>query len=216
MSILILCPSYGRPENAARMYDSFMQMSVAGSKLLFVLDQYDESARLYRDVPTLSLPESAGGNMVERTNAALKYVDASVFGWMGDDMMFRTFGWDSMVLDAEAEHPVVYVNDLQQQELKATSVFVSRSVVRKLGWLLPPWSVHLYVDDAWVRLSERLGGIYLPEPVIEHMHPYVDKAEWDDTYRLVNTPTNDAHDGGNYQTWLTGGGLEKDVERVKR
>jgi hypothetical protein len=46
---------------------------------------------------------------------------------------------------------------------------------------------HLYLDNFWKALGEDLGNLaYLPQVIIEHLHPVAGKAEWDEGYRAVN------------------------------
>lgn len=216
--ILILCPSFGRPENAVRLRKSLIETRASDeSDVIFVLDESDPSAIDYKraGVPNLLVWP---GTMVERTNIAAKAVYSvpngfDTIAWMGDDMVFRTKGWDDQIKDALKDSLLVYTNDLHQGAAKAEAVFMRKKVVKALGWLCPPWSKHLYVDDAYVRLSERLGGRYLEDVIIEHMHPYAGKAEWDDRYLEYNTPSFDKHDGDAYRKWLDSG-ITVDVNRV--
>jgi hypothetical protein len=219
MTIAVLCPSKGRPEWAARAYDTFQKATLGDAELWFVLDATDPKSHDYahRGLPSIMHPEVGGQSYVTRTNDALTspvIAAADAVGWIGDDMVFRTKGWDLRVEDELGSVPIVYCNDLFQEHRKASSVFMRRDMVNALGWLCPPWSRHLYVDDAWVRLTERLGGRYLPDVVIEHLHPYIGKAQWDEQYRSYNNPDFDAHDQRAYLHWLDHE-LNSDVERVK-
>ena len=60
-------------------------------------------------------------------------------------------------------------------------------IVMELKGMVPPDMVHLYLDDFWLRLGRDLNAIkYLPEVILEHLHPIAGKAEWDEGYRAVN------------------------------
>jgi len=83
---------------------------------------------------------------------------------------------------------VVYCNDLHQGEKLPTAAFVDAEIVRRLGYVVPPTIQHLYMDNYFRSLGEGLGTLtYLPDVVIEHMHPHAGKAEMDDGYRQVNS-----------------------------
>jgi hypothetical protein len=47
--------------------------------------------------------------------------------------------------------------------------------------------IHLYLDNFWMTLGKDLNALrYIPEVVLEHLHPIAGKAEWDEGYRDVN------------------------------
>jgi hypothetical protein len=97
----------------------------------------------------------------------------------------------------------VYGDDLLQGERLPTAVFMSPSIVRTLGWMVPPGMIHLYLDDVWRELGKAVGCLrYHPEIVIEHMHPGANKAGWDPIYLESNSPELYAHDSALYQQWM--------------
>ena len=64
---------------------------------------------------------------------------------------------------------------------------MSGNIVQALKGMVPPDMIHLYLDDFWKRLGTDLGALkYIPEVVLEHMHPIAGKAEWDEGYKAVN------------------------------
>jgi len=47
--------------------------------------------------------------------------------------------------------------------------------------------IHLYLDNFWMTLGKDLNALrYIPEVVLEHLHPIAGKAEWDEGYKDVN------------------------------
>jgi len=43
------------------------------------------------------------------------------------------------------------------------------------------------LDNFWMTLGKDLNALrYIPEVVLEHLHPVAGKAEWDEGYRDVN------------------------------
>jgi hypothetical protein len=118
-----------------------------------------------------------------------------IVGQIGDDHHPRTTGWDAAITDAMKPMGVVYGNDLHQGDRLPTAAFVDAEIVRRLGYMVPSTIQHLYMDNWFKLLGERLGTLsYLPDVVIEHMHPHAGKAEMDDGYRQVNSP--DAYRAG--------------------
>jgi hypothetical protein len=135
---------------------------------------------------------------------------------MGDDHLCRTTGWDRVLADAIARLPGgegwAYGNDLFQGVAKPTCWMVSAGVTRALGWMMLPELEHMFVDDAVKTLGDATGRIaYLPNVIIEHMHPGVGKAKLDDSYRESNAVERYERDRVAYERWLEAGGLQAAV-----
>jgi hypothetical protein len=115
---------------------------------------------------------------------------------LGDDQRPRSLYWDidfTIVLDQGVG--IVYGNDLFQGENLPTAVAMHGTIVQELNGMAPDAFLHLYIDDFWKRLGLDIGALtYLPETIIEHMHPAVGKAEMDQGYFDVNTV--EAYDAG--------------------
>lgn len=139
----------------------------------------------------------------------------TIIGFMGDDHRPRTVGWDRRIIEAMPPLGVVYTDDGFQGENLPTSVFMDAELVRRLGWMVPPGIGHLFCDNAWKALGEALGTlVYLPDVLIEHMHPHAGKAEMDAGYAEVNSARQWEADEQAFRAWLAGG-LPADVARVR-
>lgn len=143
-------------------------------------------------------------NMVGALNRTARYVLDSVvnqpraIAFMGDDHRPRTPGWDTAYLEALGAKPgLVYGDDLLQGRSIPTQVAMSTFIVRALdGKMAPDELTHLYVDDYWKNLGVTAGCLtYLPDVVVEHLHPAAGKAQWDDGYRRVNSKAMFSLDG---------------------
>jgi hypothetical protein len=120
-------------------------------------------------------------------------------GFMGDDHLPRTEGWDRLICDAleSIQGPgIVYGNDLFQGINLPTAVFMDSRIIQTLGYMCPPEQTHLYLDNAWKSWGEQTQRLrYLPEVVIEHLHPHANgKSDWDSRYEEVNSPEMYSHD----------------------
>jgi hypothetical protein len=79
---------------------------------------------------------------------------------------------------------------------------MTADIVRAIGRTVPAIVQHLYCDNAVRDLGQAAGCLrYLPDVVIEHMHPTAGKSEWDDGYRAVNSADRRADDKRIYQRW---------------
>jgi hypothetical protein len=197
METLVICPSRNRPANIAALLDCWEQTGAAAT-LAVCLDEDDPCKPEYvemLDAWPKSMVMVIGGawrslcdwvNFVAVTCGGAAGFD--IIGQIGDDHHPRTVGWDGAVALAMRPLGVVYCNDLHQGEKLPTAAFVDAEVVRRLGYMVPPTIQHLYMDNYFRTLGEGLGTLtYLPDVVIEHMHPHAGKAEMDDGYRQVNS-----------------------------
>lgn len=106
----------------------------------------------------------------------------------GDDVIFRTQGWDRIVEDAFAASPdkilMVHGDDLSPNGKNfATLPFVCRRWVEVAGRMTIPWSSGDYADT-WINdIANSLGRRQFVPIVTEHMHPAWGKAPMDLTYQ---------------------------------
>jgi hypothetical protein len=227
MTIAVLCPSRGNPQALRDAFLSFHDTTLSRfSRFVAVIDHDDPTLKDYVAMAedTISLlidvvpPERSGW-----MNSALNYSAErwaqrdDIIGFIGDDHRFRTKGWDrtiETVMD-KVGGGFAYGDDLFQGEKLPTAIFISSSVVRALGWFAPPKQRHLYLDDAWKTLGDATDSLYyLPDVVIEHMHPAAGKGEWDPNHVRVNSGEMYQHDRVAYGEWINGE-YAKDVETVR-
>src|SRR6266566_2395256 len=220
MSLMVLCPTRGRPDKAREAYQSFLVNSASGhSKMVFVLDEDEERLTDYQHLPHILVPRGRPG-MTDALNAAIeKFWDGyQVIGFIGDDHRFRTHGWDTRFEDhlTRVGGGFAYGNDgnWQYGEIP-TQIFISSSILRALGWMALPAAQHLYLDNTWRVLGEGAHCLYyFPDVLIELMHPAFGKAQWDEGYRLVNAQEMYSHDGQAFDAWLKSG-AEDDISKVR-
>lgn len=197
--LLVLVPTRGRPQSAVRLVEAWEKADTLNATLVFVTDEDDPELTAYRTLSqegvikhlvTFSAP-GRPGITTPLNRAASVFVDTCrVIGFMGDDHLPKTVGWEDRILEtADTCCPrVVYGNDLLQGEALPTAAFMPSKMVKAMGWLAPPVLQHLYVDDFWKQLGTDLGALrYLPDVIIEHLHPVAGKAPMDDGYRAVNS-----------------------------
>jgi hypothetical protein len=128
--------------------------------------------------------------------------DADILGAFGDDVLFRTKGWNRLIEDALKTPGIAYGNDLVHAKGHPTAIFMSSVIAKALGYLAIPQSRHLWVDDAWKKLGQMTGTLrYVPEVIVEHMHPAVGKAEMDQTYHEVYDSVLGHNDHLGFQEW---------------
>jgi hypothetical protein len=222
----VIVPTRGRPENAARLAAAFRETDALDAVAVFVADADDPTLPEYRAlldsgaIPRLMVYEQGGGMCAALNFAATKYAPLyEAVGFMGDDHLPRTAGWDSMILDVldSLEPRVVYGNDLLQRANLPTAVFLQSRIITAMGFMAPGIMRHLYLDNFWKELGERLNGLrYLDDVIIEHLHPVAGKAEWDERYRAVNDASVDTHDRDAWLRYRDGVGFAAALRLVEK
>jgi hypothetical protein len=204
-SLTVIVPSRGRPHTVADLAETFRDTCTERTWLLFAVDEDDPEHQAYTDAVSeqlvrhgrVTMASQPSGTMVSALNhAASKLLDApppvrpEAIGFMGDDHRPRTKGWDRAYLNALTALPgIVYGNDLIQGANLPTQCAMTARVVRALGHMAPPELTHLYVDNYWRDLGRAAGCLtYLPDVVVEHVHPIAGKTDWDEGHRRVNRP----------------------------
>lgn len=222
-ALVTIVPSRGRPQAAREMVTTFRETCSSDPLLVFAVDRDDPTLEAYLDllhpgqVDVYIAP--APSTMVKTLNAAaLQYApQAYAVAFMGDDHRPRTIGWDLAYLDAlhGLETGIVYGNDLFQGQNIPTQVAMTADIIQTIGHMAPPTLTHLFVDNYWLDLGVDANCIrYLPDVIVEHVHPFAGKADVDDGYLRVNTPEMYAKDSAAYAAYMDAH-LLADIQKVK-
>ena len=191
----IIVPSRGRPDNIKALIES-MRKTITSDQLWVVCDSDDQELAGYQalGIENLLIFDRIQKGMARPLNLAVRYIlknhHIEHFAFLGDDHRPRTIYWDQdfrNVLDQGIG--VVYGNDLFQSENLPTAVGMHGTIVRELDGMVPEGLLHLYLDNFWKQIGIDIGALtYLPETIIEHMHPLAGKAQVDQGYIDVNAP----------------------------
>lgn len=221
--LLVIVPTRGRPQNAVALYRAWQDTTAGVSRLLFAVDDDDPAREAYR-AALAGMPEVIGYEgprlrLVGTLNAvATRYAaEYHHLGFLGDDHRPRTAGWDARFVACLSEGTgLVYGNDLLQGENLPTAVAMTSDVVQTLGYFCPPEMEHLYVDNVWLQWGKAIGRItYLPDVILEHLHPCVGKAAVDQGYEETNRPEQYRRDEAAYVQYLAGR-FHQDVVALKK
>lgn len=224
--LVVVVPSRGRPWAVAELAETFVQTCSADTWLLAAVDADDPTLPQYQAavlgarviVHTVAQPAGHVGAINAGAAEALRWKNPHAIAKLDDDHRPRTRHWDAMLLaalDSLGGTGIAYGNDLLQGAKLPTAPAMSADIVRALGFMGPPTLTHLYVDDFWRDLGEAAGCLrYVPEVVIEHMHPFAGKAPMDEGYERVNDPARYAADQAAYRRYL-GERLAADAATVR-
>ena len=228
--MVTIVPSRGRPDAAVELATAFA-FTKSTCDLIFAVDDDDplgdQYCRALTVYPRAAVSYLRSRTMVEALNLAAGAAAANVanvVAFMGDDHRPRTDYWDSLyaatiqfgVTDAGRKIRMVYGNDLIQGERIPTQIAMDADVIRALGHMGPKELTHLYLDNYWKDLGGAAGCIrYMPEIVVEHLHPVAGKAAWDEGYARVNANEMYARDANAYHAYVASGKFRSDVDTIR-
>lgn len=220
--LTVIVPSRGRPEAAVELADTFALTCKADTQLVFAVDVGSGDVEIYDDVldgSDAGLFFADSHNMVESLNYAATFYagDGFALGFMGDDHRPRTMGWDALYLEElhKLGTGIVYGNDLLQGHNLPTQCAMTSNIVTALGYMAPPALTHMYVDNFWLMLGRTTGCIrYLPNVVVEHMHPLANKALWSEGHKRVNAQEMYEKDHTAFNDYLAGD-FVTDVAKIR-
>jgi hypothetical protein len=197
--IQLFCPSRGRPEAAAELQKSFLATKEGDSELIFLLDWNDPRRNEYA-LPVV-IGEPTGDPTGPLNRAALSSA-APIVGFIGDDSRCETPGWDRMVEAALLTPGFCWGSDGHDKPWPSTC-FVSSSIVKALGFMVPPVFRRGFFDVYWIDLSMASSTARVIPAMFRH----------DNSKGFVD-PEIIAADERAYQHWREGD-IRGDVQKVR-
>lgn len=218
----VVVPSRGRPHNIARLIERWCDTAHGNASLSVVVDDDDPTLDSYGKVVQgseewLTLHVGPRLGLAGSLNAIAMTIQPrpQFIGFMGDDHVPQTFGWDSAIINAlsEPQIKIVYGDDKLQGANLPTAVFMRTAVIDATGYFCPPGMRHMYLDNCWLEWGRGSDSLcYLPDVVIEHMHPCIGKGTQDALY--AETSAMMSGDQMGYNAYVAEK-LHEDVAKIK-
>ena len=191
--ISIIFPTRKRPQNVIRLVDSILSTADDANnlELCLYLDEDDtESVSAVANVAERISTQALCGNLKigsQMYNELYRIIDGEIIMFAADDIVFKTKGWDTIVTKKFDEYPdkilFVYGEDGYQHGRIGTHGFIHANWADTVGYVLPPQLASAYTDEWVTELDIRVNrNCYIPELVVEHLHPANGKAPNDSTY----------------------------------
>ncbi len=138
-----------------------------------------------------------------------------------EDVIYRTNNWDDIILSAFDDYPdkmvLIHPDDggknVPGPKELASMLFLTREWCELLGYVVPDMFLSMY-NDTWVTFLADYNSrrILLEDVLIEHMHPWHDKAKLD---RVHNKATE--HNERSSKVWAcTEGQRIADAQKIKK
>lgn len=181
------------------MVDSARDTATEDIEVVCYVDTDEPRLSEYRglDVKLFTTPRTT---LSKYWNMACERATGDIFMHCGDDLIFRTHGWDEMVKNKFEEYPdrIVFVhgNDGHPDKDRAkgfgTHGFLHKNWVDAVGYFVPPHFSSDY-NDTWLNdVSEMIHRKAYVPILTEHMHPAFQKGELDKTHqeRIIRHQTD--------------------------
>lgn len=183
MSIALLCPTRGRPEQFKRMCESVKSTSQDINNV-FIFHGSDDpnceySTKRFRE----NYPTVAKWN--DLASSALLNQNIKLFMLAADDIIFETPGWDKALLDhynnLENKIHVYALQDSRDPDGNPHPI-VTREYINAMGYFLPPIFLHWFVDS-WTCNIARSNSCFsfLRDYLLTHNKPS-DHGQPDETH----------------------------------
>lgn len=203
-----ILPTYNRPH---LLRDTLKLFAFAETKGLILVNgcdtpEYRESVRYKPDGWKVeSLPENLGvaGAM---QYAFEKYPNEPWYGWLADDLIPKTEGWDTKLVEALNDKTLIASasNNWHKPNRFQTGI-VSGDLAREVGFLHLPGTWGCYSDDFWERLGTELGiWKSFDDVVVETLNPRKGDYEWDAASEATYNETTFAKDGQIWEAFQEG------------
>jgi len=185
MTLAILLPSRGRPDNLKR----FLQAVEATAEDSFVfvrLDDDDPQIEQYKEMLRTTPLENYHVTQGERIGMAPSVNQCAAFavqmgydhvGMFGDDVLPTTPGWDVALMNGLGGRLGVAYGDDGLRQMHApdlpTHYVTQAEVYIRLGYLAPPGMKHLFQDDVMREIGRYLHNLVFVPVDIKHLHPWI-------------------------------------------
>lgn len=191
MKISLLLPTRQRPEQFKRFCNSALAEAEQPDQVE-IIAYVDDDDNSYDDLKLPNLKIIRGPRVVlsEMWNACWKEATGEIYGHMGDDIIFRTRGWDETVrfLFASYDDRIVFAygedgNGESERHQFGTHGFIHKNWTDTVGYFVPPYYVSDYNDTHLNDLAKALKRHVHIDIMTEHMHFSLGKSEIDQNTR---------------------------------
>ena len=191
--ISLLLPSRQRPNELKRLLNSALDTAERPDEVEVVvyIDSDDNTYNSYRHSQLVKVhgPRLHDGkvNLSVKWNECWKKAKGDYFMHCGDDIIFRTKGWDTAIKEAIDARPgkicFAWCNDVSDESSRhefGTHGFIHRNWTDVVGRFVPPYFVSDYNDTWFNDVSRKLNvQTYLHNHITEHMHFSLGKSKID-------------------------------------
>lgn len=217
----LLLPTRKRPDNIVRLHKSVQETADNPSEieLIIAIDDDDSSydELMENGLSNTTLFKVPRTTLSKYWNMCYEKAQGDILQHCGDDIVFRTKGWDTMVKDAFAQYPdnIVFVfgDDGHWKDIFGTHGFIHRKWAETVGYFVPPYFSSDY-NDTWLNdVARMIGRHHYVDFLNEHMHFAFNKGPMDETHK--ERLERHSADNVNLMYEMKSNEREKDAEKLR-
>lgn len=215
MSAIWLLSTRGRPDECQRTLDACEATGMTSQGLVYV----DETVEMYENIRlpanwAIHFEPEWGSIAASMHYTQAHFPDATQYGWLADDNIPRTVGWDKRLEAAAGDWFISCARDFWLSETGwrhptggpcfTAGLCWGAKVIEAVGWWVLPGVRQGGIDGAWNDLAGMLSLTrYLPDVTVEHITWKLGKREKDETDEWVKRGVNYiADDLAVYEKWV--------------
>lgn len=195
--LAILVPTKGRPQSITRLVESAIKTAIDPSRVRFYFcipaDDYG-SRNIIKAMNNLNIfiIDEQNDKEVNLSKFWNQLYEASrdwadYFGFYGDDVEFKTQGWDNQIVEEFEKHRdlpwLVRTNDCYQTTM-AVLFFTNRLLHEIAGYYLPEYYRNVDMDTHWSHITRDAGcHTFLDKTVTYHHSAAIKRAPMDDIHK---------------------------------
>ena len=209
-----LCPSVMRPHNIERL-----ALVTHDVPLTIRLHQGDPMLAEYKklDMPekwkVAIGPDCACGGAWQW--AFETFPDEKFYGFIGDDCVPQTEGWEEKLSEAAGDWAIAYPDDGMWGEKQCTHPCIGGDLVRAAGFWGMPTLEHNFIDGVWLSIGKALGLLaYVDEVKFDHRHWRNEKAVEDVVYLIGDSLYE--KDEAAYREYGKSGAFRSTIMRISK
>lgn len=199
-----LVPTRGRIHTNLRRLLRALEVTETSTRVYVVVDEddYHDHAEAYDTLgcDLFMVTGGSSGEAFEQARMMLSTFETEWVGFLSDDLVPETKGWDLELLAHLNGTNVISSNDGAHAPRRMNGAVVwSAPLLRAVGYVYPPGLKHMYVDDVWEELGRAIGIWYCEMDVmVRHAH-----ASWGGQKDAITTRANAFLPGDQltYQAW---------------
>ena len=191
MKISLLLPSRQRSNKLMELYRSAMNLADDPTNVEMVVyiddDDTDYNELLQTPPPRTTFLIGPRKTISKCWNDCWRASTGEIYFHAGDDVIFRTQGWDTIVRNLFAEYPdkIVFAygddgNIDSNNNQFGTHGFIHKNWTNVVGYFVPPYYESDYNDTHLNDIAKELGRHRHIDITTEHMHYSLGKSEIDE------------------------------------
>ena len=180
--ITVCCPTRGRPESMARLYNSLRNTAYdrTNIELIFYIDDDDDESikkmhELELSLAQLQINMVIGPRIIlaDTWNKCMIAGQGPIYMVCADDIVFESKNWDALVeyefMQCDDKILLVYGKDGGKNERLATHPFLHENWIDTVGYFTPPY-FHFCMCDKWLdAVAREINRIrFVPQIVTAH------------------------------------------------